>query len=261
FVRTCDLCQRRKSSTARQGLLQPMPIPTRPFACVGIDFLGPFPTSRQNNQYIIVSVDYLTRFAETRAVPRANALAVAQFYLERIVLRHGAPSHIISDRGKAFVSKFLKEVFRLCQSVHRKTTAYHPQCNGLTERLNHTLTDMLSMYVDRWHKNWDVVLPIVTYAYNTSAQAATGYTPIRLVYGREVVTPLDAIFQSSTSHDVRSQSYLLAAEEGRRFARDALQKSQELQSFYYNQTHLDVTFAPGDLVMVWFPTRRVGLSE
>src|SRR5690606_20032872 len=165
------------------------------------------------------------------------------------------------DRGKAFVSRFLSDVFRIYQSVHRRTTAYHPQCNGLTERFNHTLADMLSMYVNSTHSNWDTILPFVTYAYNTSVQTSSGFTPFRLVYGRESLTPLDALLSSSSSFhssDPRSQSYIEAAREARSLARDALIRSQELQQRYYNSRHHEVTFQPGDLVLLWFPSRRVG---
>src|SRR5690606_13615338 len=223
-------------------LLQSVPIPKQPFDCIGMDFLGPFPRSDSGMRYIIVCVDYLTRFAETKAVRHATSSAVADFYLRRIVLRHGSPRIIISDRGKAFVSRFLSDVFRIYQSVHRRTTAYHPQCNGLTERFNHTLADMLSMYVNTAHSNWDTILPFVTYAYNTSVQASSGFTPFRLVYGREALTPLDALLSSSSSFqssDPRSQSYVDAARDARDLAREALITSQELQRRYYNSRHYD----------------------
>ena len=125
-----------------------------------------------------------------------QTLPLWRFYLDRIVLRHGSPRYLISDRGKAFLSRMLAQVMNMCHTIHRRTTSYHPQCNGLTERLNHTLADMLSMYVNKDHNNWDTILPFVTYAYNTSVQATTGFTPFRLVFARKAVTPLDALLTS-----------------------------------------------------------------
>jgi hypothetical protein len=265
YVRSCVLCQSRKSPSRKAvGPLQPIQPPQRPFENVGIDFLGPLPESENGNRHILVCVDYLTRFAETCAVRSANAKSVAKFYLERIVLRHGSPSVLISDRGKAFLSQVVKETLELCKTVHRRTTSYHPQCNGLTERFNHTLGDMLSMYVNSSHTNWDQVLPFVTYGYNTAVQTSTGFTPFRLVYGREVVTPLDALlssFHHQENHSVTTRSYIEAANEARDLARQSIINCQDLQQTIYNETHPSVMFHPGDLVWVWFPARRVGLAE
>ncbi|GFW84626.1 retrovirus-related Pol polyprotein from transposon 17.6 [Trichonephila clavipes] len=93
---------------------------------------------------------------------------IAKFLLEEIVLRHGAPQVIITDRGAVFRSRLVSSLVDLCNIDHRFTTAYHPQTNGLTERFNKTLADMLSMYVDVEQKNWDEILPFVTFAYNTA---------------------------------------------------------------------------------------------
>ncbi|GFS96237.1 transposon Ty3-I Gag-Pol polyprotein [Trichonephila clavipes] len=96
---------------------------------------------------IIVCTDYSTRYAITKALPTAEVDEIAKFLLEEIVLRHGAPRVIITDRGAVFFDPDLFLV-DLCNIDHRFTTAYHPQTNGLTERFNKTLADMLSMYVD-----------------------------------------------------------------------------------------------------------------
>ena len=85
------------------------------------------------------------------------------------------------------------EILRLSHTEHRRTTAYHPQTNGLTERLNKTIADMIAMYVDVEHKTWDEVLPYVTFAYNTAVQETSGMTPFQLVHGRKVTTMLDAM--------------------------------------------------------------------
>ena len=77
------------------------------------------------------------------------------------------------------------------QTNHLVTAAYHPQCNGLVERYNHTFAEMLSMYVNSYHNDWDGLIDFVTFAYNTSRQETTGYSPFYLLYGREAVLPID----------------------------------------------------------------------
>ncbi|GFV51227.1 transposon Ty3-I Gag-Pol polyprotein [Trichonephila clavipes] len=122
YVMHCRECQRRKSVPQRPpGRLVPIPPAIAPFHRIGIDLLGRFQTE----------VD-----------------EIAKFLLEEIVLRHGAPRVIITDRGAVFRSRLVSSLVDLCNIDHRFTTAYHSQTNGLTERFNKTLADMLSKYVD-----------------------------------------------------------------------------------------------------------------
>lgn len=157
--------------------MQPLPCPMRPFDRIGIDLYGPLPCTAAGNRWVIVAVDHLTRYAETAALPAATARDVASFLLRHFILRHGAPRELLSDRGKVFLSEVIEALLTACRTVHRTTTAYHPQCNGLTERFNRTLGDMLAMYVASDHSDWDVLLPFVTYAYNTATQSTTGFSP------------------------------------------------------------------------------------
>ncbi|GBL79515.1 hypothetical protein AVEN_120829-1, partial [Araneus ventricosus] len=108
---------------------------------------------------------------------------------------------MISDRGRTFLSNLVKTINELCQTSHLLTTAYHPQTNGLTERFNKTLADMLSMYTDVEQRNWDTVLPFVTFAYNSAKQNSTRFSPFFLIYGRNITTPLDVILPHNNDQD------------------------------------------------------------
>ncbi|GFV34755.1 retrovirus-related Pol polyprotein from transposon 17.6 [Trichonephila clavipes] len=198
-----------------------------PFHRIGIDLLGRFPKSAHGNKWIIVCTDYSTRYAITKALPTAEVDEIAKFLLEEIVLRHGAPRVIITDRGAVFRSRLVSSLVDLCNIDHRFTTAYHPQTNGLTERFNKTLSDMLSMYVDVEQKNWDEILPFVTFAYNTAKQETTA----------------------------------ARAEESRQLARVHTLRAQDKDRRRYDSKHQMVSYAPGDLVWVYTPVRKVGLSE
>lgn len=101
---------------------------------------------------------------------------------------------LLSDRGKAFLSKVLGDVLLTCNTIHKTTSSYHPQTNGLMERFHRTLSDMMSMYINADHTNWDTVLPFVTLAYNTAVQRTTGYSPFFLVYGQQPASFLDTSF-------------------------------------------------------------------
>lgn len=264
YVRSCVPCQRRKPpTTSPAGLLHPIPPAEAPFQRIGIDMLGPFPLSSAGNRWVIASVDYLTRYAETRATASGTAADVASFLLERIILRHGAPQTLLSDRGAAFLSETVQNILRLSNIVHSTTTPYHPQTNGLTERLNRTLAEMMSMYVTADHKNWDVILPYVTYAYNTARQSTTGFSPYYLLYGRESSSLLDCLLPrvGDDNLDPVSAAAVCNAEDARQLARLRTLDSQQQQSTRYNASHRPVSYAPGDMVWLWTPTRRVGRSE
>lgn len=199
----------------------------------------------------------------TKALPKGTATEIARFFLHDIVLRHGAPSTVITDRGAAFTAKLMQDALRLSHTSHRKTTAYHPQTNGLTERLNKTIADMISMYVDVQHKTWDEILPYITFAYNTATQETTRFTPFRLVYGREARTMLDVMLPCSTDDEVDLEAELFAqrAEEARQLARIHIQRQQVTDARRYNVHRREVDYSPGDHVLVWTPIRHPGLSE
>ncbi|GFX90675.1 hypothetical protein TNCV_3194931 [Trichonephila clavipes] len=264
YVMHCRECQRRKSVPQRPpGRLVPIPPATAPFHRIGIDLLGRFPKSAHGNKWIIVCTDYSTRYAITKALPTAEVDEIAKFLLEEIVLRHGAPRVIITDRGAVFRSRLVSSLVDLCNIDHRFTTAYHPQTNGLTERFNKTLADMLSMYVDVEQKNWDEILPFVTFAYNTAKQETTGFTPFYLLHGREAETTLDTMlpFCPNDFDDNNITKIAARAEESRQLARVHTLRAQDKDRRRYDSKHQMVSYAPGDLVWVYTPVRKVGLSE
>ncbi|UYV74356.1 K02A2.6-like [Cordylochernes scorpioides] len=264
YVGHCQDCQRRKSvPQLPPGYLRPIPPPDRPFQKVGIDLLGRFPISQGKKKWIVVCTDYLTKYAVTQSLGSGEAQEIAKFLLEEVILKHGAPREIVMDRGRNFQSRLIQELTKNCHIKKKTTTAYHPQTNGLTERLNRTIADMLSMYMDLDQKNWDEMLPFITFAYNTARQESTGFTPFFLVHGREAETTLDTIFPYSSASEGEEFIQLVAsrAEEARQIARHHIFKAQETNKLNYDARHKGKVYQPGDLVWIFTPIRRVGLSE
>ncbi|UYV62930.1 hypothetical protein LAZ67_2002542, partial [Cordylochernes scorpioides] len=264
YVGHCQDCQRRKSvPQLPPGYLRPIPPPDRPFQKVGIDLLGRFPISQGKKKWIVVCTDYLTKYAVTQSLGSGGAQEIAKFLLEEVILKHGAPREIVMDRGRNFQSRLIQELTKNCHIKKKTTTAYHPQTNGLTERLNRTIADMLSMYMDLDQKNWDEMLPFITFAYNTARQESTGFTPFFLVHGREAETTLDTIFPYSSASEGEEFIQLVAsrAEEARQIARHHIFKAQETNKLNYDARHKGKVYQPGDLVWIFTPIRRVGLSE
>ncbi|KAJ3640336.1 hypothetical protein Zmor_003642 [Zophobas morio] len=207
FVQGCADSQARKGEP--KGLLQPIRVGL-PFDRIAIDILGPFRKRKNNNTVIVVATDYATRWAETRAMPNAQADQVAKFLVEQILTRHGCPRYFLSDRGTNFRSQIIRELLQLMGVFQQFTISYHPQCNGLTERFNRTLADMLAIYTGTDQTDWCQSLPHVTFAYNTSRQDTTKISPFFLVYGREAVLPTQANLmqepETVTVQDIRNRA-------------------------------------------------------
>ncbi|UYV64395.1 K02A2.6-like [Cordylochernes scorpioides] len=267
YVSSCPECQFRKTpSQLPQGLLQPIPPASRPFEKMGIDLMGRFPKSGRGNSWILVCTDYYSRYIETAALPRGTAEEIADFFLQKVVLRHGAPKTVISDRGSCFLSKLFKGVLKICNTLHKKTTSYHPQTNGQTERMNRTLADMMAMYIDERHQNWDEILPFVTFAYNSSIQDTTGYSPYFLIHGREPLTFLDSTFDMPElskykDYDEYVSNLLEIIEDAKEISTSKTIARQNKSKQLYDRTHREVKYAINDLVLIWTPIRKVGRAD
>ncbi|UYV75949.1 hypothetical protein LAZ67_13001892, partial [Cordylochernes scorpioides] len=251
YVGHCRECQRRKSiPQLPPGNLKPIIPSSAPFQKIGVDLLGRFPLTRDGNRWVIVCTDYLTKYAITKAIPTGGAVEVARFILNEIILKHGAPREMITDRGRSFQAKLIKELTKMCRMSQHFTTAYHPQTNGLTERFNKTLGDMLSMYVDVEQKNWDSVLSFVTFAYNTARQETTGFSPFYLVHGREAETMLDTLlpYQPGYEEDEYINQLMTDAEDARQLARLHTLRTLDIDKARYDARHKPVHYNVGDLV-------------
>jgi len=244
------------------GLLQSIPV-GEPFSKIGIDYLGPFPKTRRGNVHILVATDYCTRYVELVSVPTATAEEVASFLLYRIVLRHGAPREFLSDRGAAFRANITTALLKMLRIKKLSTTSYHPQCNGLTERFNRTLADMLSMYVNDTHTDWDDYAAHAAFAYNTSWQESVKNTPFFLVYGRNAVLPMDVVLLPSMPNNVNRRLQQIAEPlvTARQNARKCLEDSQRRSAKRYNDKHRPVKLTVGQKVWRFVPYRKVGLAE
>lgn len=184
WVLECMTCQGRKSPAERKkGLMQPMPAPSRAFQRIGMDLITSFPTSTRGNKYLLVFMDYLTKWPEAVALPNKKADTVARAFVEHVICRHGAPESLLSDRGKEFVNRVLKEVNMLLKISKLNTSPYHPQTDGMVERFNGTIENMLSKVVSDDQKDWDTFVPYVLFAYRSTVHEVTGESPFFLMYG------------------------------------------------------------------------------
>ena len=187
WCKACLTCASRRPGRAVKPLLTPIPV-SGPFDQVGVDVIS-FQKSNRGNSYAVVFVDYLTKWPEVFPVRDQTALTIARLLVTKIIPQHGVPSELLSDRGSAFLSTLMFEVYHLMGIKKLNTTAYYPQTDGLVERFNRTLSDMLAKTVAVGGKNWDDCLPYVLFAYRSSPQESTDESPFFLLYGRDPQLP------------------------------------------------------------------------
>ena len=201
YVQACDSCQRR-GKPKRQTTLHPIPV-YEPFYQIGIDFVGPLPRTARGKQYIIVAIDYLTKWPEARAVSEATAQKTAEFVYEQIICQHGCPKIILSDQGTHFNNNMVDKLLGKFKVNHLLSTPYHPQTNGLVERFNKTLCESLAKLALRTN-DWDLFIAPTLFAYRTSKNATIKIEPFFLVYGRDARLPVDQ--QNITSDNVTPET-------------------------------------------------------
>ncbi|GKC38395.1 reverse transcriptase domain-containing protein [Tanacetum coccineum] len=155
----------------------------------GINFMGPFPSSR-GNKYILVAVDYLSKWVEAKALPTNDARVVVKF-LKSLFSRFGAPRAIISDRGTHFCNDKFDKVMSKYDVTHRLTTPYHPQMSGQVEVTNRGLKIILERTVGENRASWSDKLDDALWAFRTAYKTPIGCTPYKLVYGKACHLPVE----------------------------------------------------------------------
>lgn len=262
YIKTCDICQRTRPENQKPaGKLQQMPDTSTPFEIVGIDFVGPLTRSSKGNEHVLVLTDYGTRYAVTKAVRNANAAAVAKFLLEEIYLKFGTPKQLVSDRGTPFLSGLVEELMKLMGTRHTPTTAYHPQCNGLTERLNKTLKNIIKKFVSSHHRDWDEILPFATFAYNTGKQQSLSESPHYLLYGSEAQMDTDRLWAINEANYEYNREAAKRLEAARKAANDELRKSKERNKQEFDAHRREEEYVPGDLVLLKRPQIEAGKTR
>ena len=224
------------------------------------------PKSKRGRQYAVVFMDYLTKWPEVFPTTDQTSLTIAKLLVEHIIPRHGVPRELLSDRGGSFLSQLIVELYQLLGIKKTSTTAYHPQTDGLIERFNRTLIDMLSKSVDKDPKEWESKLPFVLFAYRSSPQESTGFSPFYLLYGRDPTLPIDEVLMP-----VPDQTFALTSEyaeevvenlqEAWTMARANIQKSQKKQKAYHDQRAEQPNYQVGDKVRVFMPAEKQGKNR
>ncbi|KAJ9507191.1 hypothetical protein QJQ45_004801 [Haematococcus lacustris] len=231
YVRTCDKCQRNKATNQLPpGLLQPLPIPSRNWQQVSMDFIGPLPATPRGHTMIFTVVDKLSKMIHLiPTTTTATAHDTARLFFDHIFKHHGLPEAIISDRDPSL-----------------------PPPDRRPDRTSHrTVEDMLRPYVNDHKSDWDQHLAAVEFAYNSSEHAGTGFTPFYLNYGQHPTTPSALMLPPSTLVPSQAaEDFVTSMRNNLTAARSALQRSIDTQKLHAYQHRRHEEFEVGDLVLL-----------
>nr|XP_025702844.1 uncharacterized protein LOC112803575 [Arachis hypogaea] len=191
LTKSCDKCQRH--ANIHQAAPHQLSIISaeRPFGSWGIDLVGPFPTAPGQLRYLVVAIDYYTKWIEAEPLASITATQCRKFIWRQIITRFGIPEVIISDNGTQFTDKKFRELLEGLRISHRFSSVEHPQTNGQVESANKIIVKGLKKRLDEAKGLWADELGSVLWSCRTTPQTSTGETPFRLTYGVEAVIPVE----------------------------------------------------------------------
>ena len=263
YVQSCSTCQITQPANARKAPMGITKLSTEPFSQVSIDIVGPInPASISGKRFILTYVDCATRYADAITLRNIDSETVAEALFE-ICSRVGFPTTLTSDNGTNFTSKTFQAFLQLLQVRHIKTSVYHAQSNGITERYNGTLKRCLRRLAMEDPRNWDRCVPAVLFAYRDSRHGSTGYSPFELIYGHRVRGPLEFLKECWESDQIDQEdrdvhTYILEMrkrlQETCQLAHESLLKSQEKNKAIFDRRARRRVLRPGDQVLLLLPT-------
>lgn len=264
WCRNCTVCASANGPLHRRKAPMQKYNVGAPFERIAIDIAGPFPVTDHGNKYILVAMDYFSKWVEAYALPNQEAITVADVLVKEFISRFGVPMELHSDQGRNFESSVFS---RMCEvlGIHKtRTTALHPQSDGMVERMNRTMGKYLSKVVSKHQRDWDQYLHLFLMAYRSSVNESTRLTPANIIFGRELRLPCDLAFGSRPEENLAGEDYVTQLrqqmDEIHETVRSNIQDTSERMKERYDIKADQGGYHPGDLVWLYNPQRRRGYS-
>ena len=250
----CSCVVNKRPNVCEEAPLFPI-VATAPFELVSIDHLK-LEICKGQFQYVLLVTDHFTRFSQAYATKNKGSKAAAEKLFNEFILQFGFPKCIHHDRGREFNSELFAELHALAGIQMSNTTPYHPMGNGQVERLNRTLISMLKSIPEKEKKNWKIHLPKLMFAYNSTVNKTTGYSPYFLLFGRESHLPIDSIFPveakklNNKTYAKFVENWQSSMKEAFEIANEKIKKAAEYNKKYYDGKIKYVEVNVGDKVLL-----------
>ena len=266
WCRTCDVCAAKKGPPTRTRAPLQIYNVGAPMERIAIDIAGPLPVTSAGNKYILVAMDYFTKWPEAYPIPSQDAVTVANVLVTSFFSRFGVPNELHSDQGRNFESRVFKECCRIMGIRKTRTTPLHPESDGMVERFNRTLGQELAKCCRHGQGDWDLNLPYFLMAYRSAEHETTGYTPAHLMFGREMRLPLDLMFErppdekatdTSTEYAMALRHRLTTAHQ---LVRERIRISSHAMKLRHDAKASVSNLTRSDRVWLYNPQRKKGRS-
>ena len=261
LVNTCNHCQLFKPQTFNTNTENNPTKPGLPFTQVGLDIIGPLPQTKKGNQYIIVLVDYLTKWVEAEPTDKIESENVIGF-LTRVFSRHGVPEVLVTDNGSQFKSDKTKAFLDLYGVFVHFVAVYHPESNGMVENRNKEIGKYLRILCNQNVTNWDVLLPSALWALRTCKSETTKFSSFELLYGRRDLQPFELTLNLDKREPCESFSEYLIRKFTKHYkwiteAINNISTANKIWEERRNQIkRMKANYNSGDLVLVRLINRR-----
>ena len=263
YISCCEICGRNKKSKQKNKAPHSSIPVSAAMDCISTDLFGPLPESKKGNKYILLLTDLYTKWIELIPIPDATAETCATKIINEFIGRFGCPITIHSDQGRNYESELFQQMCKLLEIRKTRSSPRHPQSNGIVERLNQTMVMMIRAYLKGRPTSWDENLGIIAGAYRASTHETTGYTPNKLMLGRENRMPIDVIYPLPKKECQQSYGeYVTNLQKEISTANDILRQKAH-KTFQRKQDNDDLKphfkpFNKGDLVYLLNESRTVG---
>lgn len=263
YVQSCTKCMARKRPIGKSdGLMQPIEV-GGVFDLIQIDHAGAFTPSPEGYKHYLIAMDVFSRFVIGRAVKSTSAEETMRFFLNEICMVFGIPKRVHSDRGTCFTAHMTAQTYDIIGVESSLSTRERPQSNAYIERCNRTFADIIAMYINSNHTNWPEALKFAIYSHNTSRHATTHVSPYEMMFGRVpriVGNPMEQYSLGMTNPEEwvdLLKSWMAVMQET---SRRNVQRAQASSKLRFDDNRRDHNYQEGDLVLVFFPRVKKGLT-
>ena len=264
--RSCLVCQKCKKAKAGRVPLIEREILSEPFEVLAMDLVGPFPKGRGGYTHLLTTVCMSSKWPEIIPLKSITAKSVAEAMM-KVFATTGIPLQLLTDQGSQFVGSL---VAHLCRDLHidkLKTAPYHPECNGVVERMHGTLGAMLTK-ASSLGLDWVGQVPFALFALRSSPNRDTGFSPFELIFGHHVRTPLDILHQgwaemsfSELNTEEWSEWLVARLEIWHDLLRDRVEEASKIRKKAHDKRAVDRILKEGDLVWCRIPGMAKKLRE